>query len=64
MFQAELSNEGSYQVSIGAMRLRLSKLLELDNEARKIRTKGLKNDYEEAGGVVYDQRRSFIPEAI
>ena len=44
-FQAKLGAEGPYQVSIGAMRLRLSELEESDDEARKMRAKGLKNNY-------------------
>ena len=53
MFRAELGAEGPYQVSIGAMRLRFSELQESDDEARKIRVEGLKNDYEEVDGVLY-----------
>ena len=63
-FQAELVTEGPYQVSIGAMRLRLLELQESDNEARKIRAEGLKNDYEEVDGVLHHQGLPFVPEAI
>ena len=64
MFQVELGAEGLYQVSIGAMRLRLSELQESDNEARKIRVKGLKSDYEKVDGVLHYQGLPFVPEAI
>ena len=63
-FRAELGTESPYQVSIGAMHLRLSELQESDNEARKIRAEGLKNDYEEVDGVLYHQGLPFVPEAI
>ena len=63
-FQAKLGTEGLYQVSIGAMRQRLSELQESDDEARKIRTEGLKNDYEEVDGVLHHQGLPFVPEAI
>ena len=64
MFQAELGDEGPYQVSISAMCLRLSELQESDNEARKIRAERLKNDYEEADGVLHHQGLLFVLEAI
>ena len=64
MFQAELGAEGPYQVSIGAMRLRLLELQKSDNEARKIRAEGLKSNYEEVDRVLHHQGLSFVPEAI
>ena len=63
-FRAELGTEGPYQVSIGAMRLRLSELQESDDETRKIREEGLKNDYKEVDGVLHHQGLPFVPEAI
>ena len=63
-FQAELGAEGLYRVSIGAIRLRLSELQELDMEAWKIGVEGLKNDYEEVDGVLHHQGLPFIPEVI
>ena len=63
-FRAELGAEGPYRVSIGAMRLRLLKLQESDDEARKIRAEGLKDNYEEVDGVLHHQGLPFIPEAI
>ena len=63
-FQAELGTEGPYQVSIGAMRLRLSELQESDDETRKIRAEGLKNNYEEVDGILHHQGLLFVPEAI
>ena len=59
-----MSTEGSYQVNIGAMRLKPSELQESDDEARKIRAKRLKNDYEEVDGVLHHQGLPFILEAI
>ena len=46
------------------MRLRFLELQESDNETRKIRAKGLKDDYEEVDGVLYHQGLLFVPEAI
>ena len=46
------------------MRLRLSELQESDDEVRKIRAEGLKNDYKEVDGVLHHQGLLFIPEAI
>ena len=46
------------------MRLRLSELQESDNEARKIRAEGLKNDYKEVDRVLHHQGLLFVPEAI
>ena len=63
-FRAELGAEGPYRVSIGAMRLRLSELQESDDEARKIRAEGLKDNYEEVDGVLHHQGLPFVPEAI
>ena len=63
-FQAELGAESPYQVSIGAMRLRLSELQESDDEAWKIRAEGLKDDYEEVDEVLHHQGLPFVPEAI
>ena len=53
IFRVELGDEGPYQVSISAMRLRFSELKESDNEAWKIRAKGLKDVYEEIDGVLH-----------
>ena len=52
-FRAELGNEGSYQVSIGAMCLRLLELQESNDEAQKIRTEGLKNGYKEDEEILH-----------
>ena len=46
------------------MRLRLSELQESDDEARKIRAEGPKDDYEEVDGVLHHQGLPFVPEAI
>ena len=46
------------------MRLRLLELQESDNEARKIRAKGLKSDYKELDGVLHHQGLPFVPKAI
>ena len=63
-FRAELGDEGPWWVSIGAIRLRLSKLQESDDKAQKIRAEGLKDDYEEVDGVLHHQGLPFIPKAI
>ena len=63
-FRAELGTEGPYQVSIGAMRLRLSELQESDDEAQKIRAEELKNDCKEVDRVLHHQGLPFVPEAI
>ena len=63
-FRAELDAEGPYQVSIGAMRLKLSELQESDDKPRKIRSERLKNDYEEVDRVLHHQGLLFVPEAI
>ena len=63
-FQAKLGDEGPYQVSIGATRLRLLELQELNDEAQKIRAEGLKNNYEEVDGVLHHQGLPFVPEVI
>ena len=63
-FQTKLGAEGPYRVSIGAMSLKLSELQESDNETRKIRTEGLKDDYEEVDGVLHYQGLLFVPETI
>ena len=63
-FQAKLGNEGPYQVSISAMRLKLLELQELDDEAWKIRAERLKNNYEEVDEVLHYQGLLFILETI
>ena len=63
-FRAKLGAEGPYWVSIGAMRLRLLELQELDDEARKIRAEELKSDYKEVDRVLHYQRLPFVPKAI
>ena len=63
-FQAELGSEGPYPISIGAMRLRLSEMQELDDEAQKIRAERLKSNYEEVDEVLHHQGLPFVSEAI
>ena len=46
------------------MKLRLSELQELDNEAQKIRVEGMKDAYEEVDRVLHHQELLFVPEAI
>ena len=46
------------------MRLRLSELQELDDEARKCRVEKLKSDYEEVDEVLHYQGLLFVPEII
>lgn len=62
-FQTELADESPYKASIGAMSLRLAELQELDEEARKIRAKGLE-EYEEVEEVLHHQGLPFVPEVI
>ena len=45
-FQSEIANEGPYNVSIGAMRLRLLDLQGDDNHAKKLRTADLPEGWE------------------
>ena len=63
-FQAKLGNKGPYRVSIGAMHLRLLELQKSDDETRKIRAEGLKNDYEDIDKILHHQGILFILEAI
>ena len=46
------------------MRLRLSELQESDDEAQKIRAKGLKNGYEEVEEILYHQGLFLVPGSI
>ena len=62
-FQTELANESLYKASIGVMRLRLAKLQQSDEEAWKIRAKGLEG-YKEVDQVLHHQGLPFIPEVI
>lgn len=52
-FQIELADKYLYKAIIGGIRLKLSELQESDNEAQKIRAKGLKNGYKEVDGVLH-----------
>lgn len=52
-FQTELANKYLYKAIIGGIRLKLSELQESDNEAQKIKTKGLKNGHKEVDGVLH-----------
>ena len=62
--RAKLIVEDPYQVSIGAMHLRLSELQESDDETWKIKAEGLKSDYKEVDGVLHHQALLFVLEAI
>ena len=62
-FRTELADENPYKASIGGIRLRLSELEELDEEARKIRAESL-GGYEEVDGVLHHQGLPFVPEII
>ena len=61
--RSELINKDPYKVSISRMRLRLAKLQESDEEARRIKVESL-NGYKELDGVLYHQELPFVPEAI
>ena len=61
----ELADENPYKAIIGGMRLRLSKLQELDPEAHELKSKEqLPDGWESIDEVLYHQRLPFIPEAI
>ena len=62
-FQTELANESLYKASIGAIRLKLAKLQESDEEARKIGAESLKG-YKEVEEVLHHQRLLFVLEVI
>ena len=65
MFWTELADKNSYKASIGAMRLRLAKLQELDNEVWKIRAaKMLQDEYKEVDEVLHYQGLLFISKII
>ena len=63
--RGELANEGLYKVTIGGMRLRLSKLQESDQEAQKLKSKEqLPDGWEDIDGVLHHQGLPFVPEVI
>ena len=64
MFQAKLSDESLYQISIGVMYLKFLELEESDDKARKIRVERLKNNYEKVDGVLHHQRLLFVSKTI
>ena len=64
MFQVELDDESPYQVSIGAMRLRLLELQKSDNKAQKVKAEELKDNYKDIDVVLYHQRLLFVLKSI
>ena len=60
-FKLELANKGSYQASIGSMRLRLQELQETNSEAQEL---GFKEGYKEVKEVLYHQGLPFVPKTI
>ena len=64
-FRTELDAKGPYQVSIGAMRLRLSELQENDDEAKLLRgSADLPEGWEDVEGVLQYQGLPYVPEII
>ena len=64
-FRAKLGAEGPYQVSIGAMRLRLSKLQENNDKAKLLRSSAdLPEGWENVEGVLQYQGLLYVPEII
>ena len=51
-FQGEIANKGPYNISIRAMRLRLSDLQGNDNQARKLRATEVPEEWEDIEGVL------------
>ena len=63
-FRGEVANEGPYNVSIGAMRLRLPDLQGNDDQARKLRVAELPEGWEDIEGVLQYGGLPYIPEII
>ena len=63
-FQSEIVNEGPYNVSIGAMRLRLSDLQGDNNQAKKLRAAELLEGWEDIKGVFQYGGLPYISEII
>ena len=63
-FRAKLDAEGPYQISIGAMHLRLPELQDNDKEAIVLRAGGLPEGWEDVKGVLQYQEPPYIPEII
>ena len=63
-FQAKLGAEGPYRVSIGAIRLKLSKLQDNDKKAIALRAGGLPEGWEDVEGVLQYQGLPYVPEII
>ena len=64
-FRTELGAEGPYQVSIGAMRLRLSELQENDDKVKLLRgSADLPEGWEDVEGVLQYQGLPYVPEII
>ena len=59
-----MANEGPYNVSIGAMRLRLPDLQGDDNQAKKLRAAELPKEWEDIEGMLQYRGLPYIPEII
>ena len=63
-FQGEIANEGPYNVSIKAMRLRLPDLQSDNDQAKKLRVADLPEGWEDIEGVLQYRSLFYIPEII
>ena len=63
-FQSEIANKGSYNISIGVMRLRLLDLQGDNNQARKLQAADLPQGWEDIEGVLQYGGLPYIPEII
>ena len=63
-FQSKIANEGLYNVSIGAMRLRLPDLQSDDDQAKKLRAVDLPEQWKDIKRVLQYGGLPYIPEII
>ena len=63
-FRGEIANEGLYNVSIGAMRLRLPDLQGNNDQTRKLRVAELSEGWKDIEGVLQYGGLPYIPEII
>lgn len=62
--QGKLTHKDSYTISIRGMRMRLVKLQDDNQEAKKLRSKGLPESWEDIEEVFYYQSLSYVPKKI
>ena len=63
-FRGEIANKGPYNVSIGAMRLRLPDLQGDNNQAKKLWVGELPEEWKDIEGVLQYGGLPYIPEII